>query len=266
MSHTGECHICGKVTKLSFEHVPPRKAFNDRPAVLYNLFRALGHSWHHGGREFKKPRGMGKYTLCEPCNNNTGGWYAKYFVSWIHQVFNVIQRAGHPPILAYPYKIYPARVLKQVITMFCSTIGPTLRRRHPEIPRYLLNKEERSFPEELRTFAFLHTGSAARFSGYTGRLSLEPSGPRMFHYAEISFPPVGFVLTLGAPPPDERLFDITDFHRFRYDQIVECWMSLPSLEVHTAFPGDYRGEDEIKRTLLEHMLSNLKSHSENNPV
>jgi hypothetical protein len=27
----GRCHICGNVGELSFEHVPPEKAFNNKP-------------------------------------------------------------------------------------------------------------------------------------------------------------------------------------------------------------------------------------------
>jgi len=30
VEHTGECCICGKIGKLTFEHVPPKAAFNDR--------------------------------------------------------------------------------------------------------------------------------------------------------------------------------------------------------------------------------------------
>jgi hypothetical protein len=30
----GICHLCGKDGPLSFEHVPPESAFNDRPVLL----------------------------------------------------------------------------------------------------------------------------------------------------------------------------------------------------------------------------------------
>ena len=33
----GVCRLCGEYTKLSFEHVPPKAAFNDRPVVNANI-------------------------------------------------------------------------------------------------------------------------------------------------------------------------------------------------------------------------------------
>ena len=38
---TGECHICGEIKKLSFEHSPPAKAFNQDPIVYVEMKRLL---------------------------------------------------------------------------------------------------------------------------------------------------------------------------------------------------------------------------------
>ena len=42
MSHQpiiGPCHLCGVTKVLSFEHVPPRAAFNDRKVLLASVDR-----------------------------------------------------------------------------------------------------------------------------------------------------------------------------------------------------------------------------------
>ena len=31
----GKCRICGKIDALTYEHVPPRKAFNSNKALMY---------------------------------------------------------------------------------------------------------------------------------------------------------------------------------------------------------------------------------------
>jgi len=31
----GKCRICGKIGPLTYEHVPPRKAFNSNKALVY---------------------------------------------------------------------------------------------------------------------------------------------------------------------------------------------------------------------------------------
>jgi hypothetical protein len=33
-TRTGKCHICGNTGQLSFEHVPPESAFNDKPIIM----------------------------------------------------------------------------------------------------------------------------------------------------------------------------------------------------------------------------------------
>ena len=30
----GNCHLCGEFKELSFEHIPPKAAFNDRPILI----------------------------------------------------------------------------------------------------------------------------------------------------------------------------------------------------------------------------------------
>src|SRR4051812_42386815 len=72
----GACRIWGKVGVLSFEHVPPRSAFNRNRVELFSVEQWLS-------RENGKPtsrgrilqRGTGGFTLCESCNNLTGRLY-----------------------------------------------------------------------------------------------------------------------------------------------------------------------------------------------
>ena len=32
--HIGKCNLCGEVQQLSFEHVPPKSAFNNTPVFI----------------------------------------------------------------------------------------------------------------------------------------------------------------------------------------------------------------------------------------
>jgi 5-methylcytosine-specific restriction endonuclease McrA len=72
----GKCRICGNDGQLSFEHVPPQAAFNNAPAVGYTMdehLRAEGDLALMRGE--KSQRGVGAFTLCIKCNNDTGAWY-----------------------------------------------------------------------------------------------------------------------------------------------------------------------------------------------
>lgn len=59
MNKTGICHICLEEKKLSFEHFPPESCLNDGKVKIANKI---------------SQRGIGDYTLCDSCNNNTGRW------------------------------------------------------------------------------------------------------------------------------------------------------------------------------------------------
>lgn len=60
------CRLCGELKEMTFEHIPPRSAFNDNQ----KLFTSIQD--HLDGHRYKKyPRGIGKYSLCQECNNLT---------------------------------------------------------------------------------------------------------------------------------------------------------------------------------------------------
>ena len=118
-SKSGTCRICGFEGKLSFEHVPPKAAFNNHPLVLAGIHELLGRDLDEiRGRTHQK--GAGAYTLCERCNNRTGHWYGEAYVEWARQALMIVRATGGQATLYYNYWLRPLRALKQVICMFLS--------------------------------------------------------------------------------------------------------------------------------------------------
>ena len=74
MGKEGICHLCGTFGQLSFEHVPPRRAFNE---LKIKSFKFWDIYCSKKGRDQQK--GAGDYTLCNSCNNNTGSCYAESY-------------------------------------------------------------------------------------------------------------------------------------------------------------------------------------------
>jgi hypothetical protein len=72
------CRVCRREeANLSYEHVPPRSAFNDEPTTVYGLQDWLERGDDEGMRGGRiEQRGAGGRVLCERCNNVTGSWYA----------------------------------------------------------------------------------------------------------------------------------------------------------------------------------------------
>lgn len=78
MAILGTCRICGTEDELSFEHVPPRAAFNNHRIFEADIDALRTGKWSPGERiedgKYKQ-RGAGAHTLCGRCNSITGHWY-----------------------------------------------------------------------------------------------------------------------------------------------------------------------------------------------
>ncbi len=242
----GRCHLCGQYGELTYEHVPPRKAFNDRPVVTAGFAEVMRLG---PGEQIRGPvqqRGAGSYTLCHRCNNSTGHWYGPSFISWCYQGLDIlIKTNGEQPNLIYLNYLFPLRVIKQIITMFCSACGPDLVDAHPELTKFVLNRDYYNLNPIFRFFVFYNIEGRIRQSGVSGSLNTLTS--ERFIFSEIVFPPYGYVMTINSGPPDPRLVEIGFFSRYRYNDHDIKAMRLPLLPSHSHFPGDYRTIEEMER-------------------
>jgi hypothetical protein len=153
--------------------------------------------------------------------------------------------------LAYPYDIRPLRVLKQIVVMFFSACGPGLQKAHPDLVRFVLNRDVQALPPEIQVYAYLHhptLSTAIRQSGLTGVMSLDGKN---HVFSEIAFPPFGFVLSIDRPPINATLYSLNHFsdRKFGARQIV--YLKLPVFPVVSWLPGDFRTADQINKTVAE---------------
>jgi hypothetical protein len=237
------------VGPLSFEHVPPRAAFNDRPVLLQEIdFWKVGPDHQATGRV--QQRGRGAYTLCARCNNRTGRWYGSAFVAWCHQGMEILARSGGNPTLLYLNYLLPLRIIKQICAMFFSINPPTFQQANPELVRFVLDKERRFLSPKYRFWTYFNHEGHWRTSPVSAMLNMQTH--RQSVMTETSFPPFGYLLTLGSEPLDGRLYEITRFARFAYNDFITLPMQLPVLPTHTLIPGDYRTREEIIREGASH--------------
>jgi hypothetical protein len=251
----GKCHICGLHSKLSFEHVPPQSAFNDHPIFSADIKNLIGN-WNGEIRSIKgkiHQLGSGDYTLCERCNANTGAWYGNAFADWAYQAFRVLRYTRGAPSLHYQFRVFPLRVLKQIVCMFFSANGEKFCDLHPDLVKFVLNREARYLKPEIRIYAYYNLSGVSRQSGISGLLDLNRGSIHTF--SEIAFFPLGYLMTIESQVPDDRLIDISFFARYRFNDWKEFSFQLPVLPVYTYFPGDYRNRSQVlydrKKQLLE---------------
>lgn len=240
----GVCHICGANGKLSFEHVPPESAFNDRTVRSPDAKRVFGLQnlddlSKIGGRQSQ--RGIGGHTLCESCNSRTGHWYGAHYAAWAYQAAGYMVGSPTQLTLAYPFHILPLRVIKQIICMFFSVNPPGFRLAHQDLVRFVLNPKEKYLSPAVRLFAGYTASDRSRSSGVAGMLS----GESMRVYSEISFPPFSYILDLNHQAPVHEMLDISFFSRFGYDDYRALNLRMPVLSIYTPFPGDFRSREQV---------------------
>jgi hypothetical protein len=247
-SHFGICHICGKEGKLSFEHVPPEAAFNSTRIIWTAFERLIENENLDKLRGSIQQRGAGAYTLCEPCNNTTGHWYGPAYVAWAKQAMKLLMLTGGRASLAYPFNIYPLRVMKQIVCMFFSVNNAHFQERQKDLVRFVLNRDSREFPSTIKIYAFYTFTNRSRSIGATGMIRGLGTGNSSTHLlSEITFAPFGFVMTLGnTAPPVPGLPEITGFSNFAYsDWRAGISMKLPIMPIYTGIPADYRLRDQV---------------------
>jgi hypothetical protein len=245
----GDCHICGKHDYLSFEHVPPESAFNNKRIwVAHGSQLFEGHQPHSLQKRVQQ-RGAGGYTLCISCNNLTGGWYVRAYADWACQAMEILEKSKGAPTLIYPFRIYQLRIIKQIIAMFLSVNAPDFRKEIPYLEKFVLDRHSTGLPPDIRVYAGYTTGPYSRSAGKSGIFDKSGYSPKTYAVSEVAFPPFVFVLTLDSPCPESRMTDITFFASANYDEIRDLYIGLPVLPISTAYPTDYRTMKEVSKAI-----------------
>jgi hypothetical protein len=255
------CRICGRDdARLSFEHVPPRAAFNNEQTRLYGL-----DDWLQRGEDGRltggriAQRGAGDFTLCEDCNNKTGSWYgnelaraarsgarilrespldeidASFDPMWANVVFRQSETGPHP-----------LRLIKQVVTMLLATSPIELSLAHPELGDFVLDRDQTGLPDRFQFYLALFAGPMARTTGVAGVLDVERD--RMDTLVEVAFPPYAYVMTIDSPDtvaiPTSNITGCVDVG---YNQRGDMENDLLIGFGHTPWPADYRTTAMVER-------------------
>lgn len=233
----GNCALCGEFKKLSFEHVPPAAAFNNKPIFVQGHEHLTDQSSYVYGKKMRSNKGFGGYTLCETCNNNTGDWYARDFADFAHQGMKIIQESQPQYIIKGTYKIKPLNVIKQILTMFMSADKSGHLRSQKDLVEFLLDKESSHMPEKYGVHLYSTLSEKKRMMGYSvvydPRLGIQK-------WSEINFQPFGYLLTEESKPAHEHMCDITNFGNINYDEELSLEISTAYLNIESLWIGTYK--------------------------
>lgn len=250
----GNCHICQNECELTYEHIPPHKAFNSLSTKVVTgdeLTKLLSDRnrkpWECEGLKYKPmQRGIGMYSLCQRCNNLTGTLYGEayiYLANVFHSI-NINNNIPTPGLIEVTIKdVYPLRFVKQVLSMFCSTYDG-LTKTIPEIKDILLDKNKKDI-DKTKIKLTMHILKNYRIS-YSGLNILAYADLSTRNLVSIDAYPFSFTLELDPNGTYNEELDIMNFFDYDYDKCCSLKFSIPIYEKNTVFPEDHRNKDDFK--------------------
>jgi hypothetical protein len=240
--NTGRCRLCGQFKKLSFEHIPPKSAFNDNQR-LFQTMRDLME-----GRSYSRFRkGIGSYSLCETCNNLTGGWYGEAFVHWTKQGFDWLDKLNDNSLINLPYYIKPLNVLKQVLSMGLAMSPEASIDYHRDLRQFVLNRMARHLPPRYRVHVYFNPNGVPRFASGMAITKIGDDGGSNYVEAEVALPPFGYCVTTPVGSYQSLadsfgLYEITWFSDYQYNEWTNIHLRIPLRDTPGPFPLNYGNE------------------------
>jgi hypothetical protein len=246
----GPCRLCGNVGPLTKEHIPAKGGMPPGAARV-EVRDADQYLEDRRGRIYQ--RGYHDSVFCEDCNRLTGSWYGAAYADWTRWGLGLLGAPRRSEEGVMPaHNGYPLRVCKQIIATMIAISGEGLTDLRPDLVAFVLDRTATLSPATVKLATYLCPSASGRSTGVAWAF-----GPERSHQlCEYSLVPFGYVLTLEGEPFDARPVDISWFAGCGYDE--ERVFSLPSIPVlptHEAFPGDYRTRDEIRRDVIENILT-----------
>jgi hypothetical protein len=113
---------------------------------------------------------------------------------------------------------------------------------HPELVRFVLNRDAKGLPFRYGVYMALYNSSMARRSGISATLQI---GAGVRTLSEIAYPPFVFLLTFESLAP-EGFVPISYFANYEYSERADIALRLLVTEAHTPFPADYRSKRQIE--------------------
>jgi len=255
----GECKLCGVHGYLTYEHVPPKSANNKHNFYTYSLDVTVDDPFLEKSKKGRPSQGgIGYYSLCELCNNKTGGWYGNAYTNFVNQAIYRLRLSNYQYINGDPFIIHPLKIIKQVVSFFISIGSINYSEHYPELTEFVLNKHSRMLPDNYQLYIYYNDSSNYR---YMADNFVSDNGI-IQNYSEVAHFPFGFLLSFQrtAKLIDERLVEITSWKNYPFDK-KDRWIAIPlkKLPIEIAsFPGDYRARQEI-----EEVIKNSKDRYKN---
>lgn len=238
----GICRLCKKTKELSFEHVPPKVAFNKN--TKYYSIPHIDVLTAPNPLEFKpkgmiQQGGMGYYSLCRECNSFLGRHYVRDFAKWATIGMDINSKYNFSFAEIVMENVNPLFILKQIISMFICMNEAWFTEEYHELLDFVKDPESRDLPERYKVYTYMNDQGQIRTWGWVQTNVYGALG-------EFAFPPFGYVLTLNEGYSAPNLTNITPFKNFENRRDLTVLVGLRKCPTYLAIPLDYRTKAEIE--------------------
>lgn len=248
----GICHLCLENKEMTYEHYPPKSAFNKNTSfysIAHDEYLSNFKNFHAGQKIQSKifQGGVGGYCLCEECNNFLGTNYVKDYVKIAKIFYSALQQ--EEPFKCMRLKLKKSDInlfyfLKQIAAIFICCNDVWLTERYPELLEFVRKKESKVLDPKFRFYLYLNDEGELR-NGVFNITNLHGE------ICEFVFPPFGLVLNINNSNTLEGIAEITSFKNYEDFPDVDLFFNLNKYPTYSPIPLDFRTKEEINSSFLE---------------
>jgi hypothetical protein len=248
----GNCRLCGEYTELTFEHVPPRFAFNKH--TRYRLIPMMDYLKAEDVLNFKfkgkiEQGGVGYYSLCKKCNSFLGRNYVSAYTAYSN-TFIEFSKKDFNFFSIIMHEFEAGKVLKQIVAMFLSMNDWEFSLNNRELAEFVLDVNSCDLPPKFRIFNYINIEGQLRNANICAIGNLENDFTLIG--TEITYPPLGHVLTVDFKGKLPYLCEITTFKNYSANQKTDFDFNIYKLPTHLPILLDYRSKEAIIQGMSKH--------------
>lgn len=244
-SRIGICKLCKQERELTYEHTPPRSAFNKNTS----FYKLTTDEYFKNAKEYverkikpktrKEQGGVGNYCLCKACNDFLGSKYVNDYKRFAEISYSILHE--YPVAKCYQFEvtdINPLNFLKQIIAIFICNNNPSFTITYPGLIEFVLDENSNNLPERYKVYMYLSNEGVIRNGSimYTNVYGA---------ICDFKFTPFGFVLSIDNTNPILELSDITNFKKAQPSFKYKFPIVLNKFSTIYPFPMDFRSKEEI---------------------
>jgi len=215
----GICRLCGEESLLSYEHVPPRVAFNKHTrfvSVDFDEYIQAKNALKDPPKGKSRQGGIGYNSFCKKCNSFLGSNYVNAYKDWATGGVQLLNKEQEYGLHGYTIKnIEPLKVLKHIISMFLAINGEWFLKSFLDLVSFVSSAENTELPDRYRVFMYITRAERFRYMQFVAQRDIKTG--TITKCTEIAFPPYGYVLTFDYDGTIPFLNEITNFKKFSLD-------------------------------------------------